>query len=179
MRSVTASPIGRCWKNALTHRSFLNEAEEKGIRDNERLEFFGDAVIDFFLSNVLLERFPDSREGELTRIRASLVGEENLARSCTPARSRQVSETGTRGGEKRRTGKEVAAGRRLRGGGGRAIPGWRCLPGPVPGGVSFRTAAGAGAGICGCEGLQDRVPGTGTGPSRDRAALCTSGAFGT
>lgn len=64
---------------ALTHRSFLNESEEKSIKDNERLEFFGDAVIDFFLSNLLLERFPVSREGELTRIRASLVGEENLA----------------------------------------------------------------------------------------------------
>ncbi|HEX8960465.1 MAG TPA: ribonuclease III [Geobacteraceae bacterium] len=64
---------------ALTHRSFLNETEEKGIKDNERLEFFGDAVIDFFLSHLLLERFPASREGELTKIRASLVGEENLA----------------------------------------------------------------------------------------------------
>lgn len=64
---------------ALTHRSFINEAGEQGARDNERLEFFGDAVIDFFLSHLLLERFPDSREGELTRIRASLVGEENLA----------------------------------------------------------------------------------------------------
>lgn len=63
---------------ALTHRSFLNEADEKGAKDNERLEFFGDAVIDFFLSHLLLERFPASREGELTRIRASLVGEENL-----------------------------------------------------------------------------------------------------
>src|ERR1035437_7307090 len=64
---------------ALTHRSFVNESEEKSIKDNERLEFFGDAVIDFFLSNLLLERFPMSREGELTRIRASLVGEANLA----------------------------------------------------------------------------------------------------
>lgn len=63
---------------ALTHRSFLNEAEEKGIKDNERLEFFGDAVIDFFLSHLLLERFPASREGDLTRVRASLVAEENL-----------------------------------------------------------------------------------------------------
>jgi ribonuclease III len=65
-------------EEALTHRSYCNEAGEKGIRDNERLEFFGDAVIDFFLSHLLLERYPDSREGELTRIRASLVGEENL-----------------------------------------------------------------------------------------------------
>jgi ribonuclease-3 len=65
---------------ALTHRSFLNEAEEKGVKDNERLEFFGDAVIDFFLSRLLLERFPASREGDLTKVRAALVGEENLAR---------------------------------------------------------------------------------------------------
>ena len=65
-------------EEALTHRSFCNESEDKGARDNERLEFFGDAVIDFFLSHLLLERYPDKREGELTRIRASLVGEENL-----------------------------------------------------------------------------------------------------
>jgi ribonuclease III len=64
---------------ALTHRSFLNESGEPVLRDNERLEFFGDAVIDFILSRMLLDRFPDSREGDLTRIRASLVGEENLA----------------------------------------------------------------------------------------------------
>jgi ribonuclease-3 len=64
---------------ALTHRSFLNESGDRTLPDNERLEFFGDAVIDFFLSRMLLDRFPDSREGDLTRIRASLVGEENLA----------------------------------------------------------------------------------------------------
>lgn len=69
----------RLLEEALTHRSFLNECGEKSVRDNERLEFFGDAVIDFFLSHTLLERFPASREGELTRIRASLVDEEGLA----------------------------------------------------------------------------------------------------
>ncbi|KAF0220634.1 MAG: ribonuclease [Geobacteraceae bacterium] len=69
----------RLLEEALTHRSFLNETGEKSARDNERLEFFGDAVIDFFLSSILLERFPDSREGDLTRIRASLVDEESLA----------------------------------------------------------------------------------------------------
>jgi ribonuclease III len=65
---------------ALTHRSFVNEAGDDSIRDNERLEFFGDAVIDFYLSHQLLKRFPASREGELTRIRASLVDEDGLAR---------------------------------------------------------------------------------------------------
>jgi ribonuclease-3 len=64
---------------ALTHRSFVNETGDKSAKDNERLEFFGDAVIDFFLSDQLFERFPDSREGELTRIRASLVDEESMA----------------------------------------------------------------------------------------------------
>jgi ribonuclease-3 len=64
---------------ALTHRSFVNETGDKSVKDNERLEFFGDAVIDFFLSEQLFEHFPDSSEGELTRIRASLVDEESLA----------------------------------------------------------------------------------------------------
>ena len=65
-------------EEALTHRSYINESGDRNIKDNERLEFFGDAVIDFFLSRALLDRFPDSREGDLTRIRASLVGEESL-----------------------------------------------------------------------------------------------------
>jgi ribonuclease III len=65
---------------ALTHRSFVNESGDRSVKDNERLEFFGDAVIDFFISDQLFERFPDSREGELTRMRASLVDEESLAR---------------------------------------------------------------------------------------------------
>lgn len=65
---------------ALTHRSFLNEACDAEVRDNERLEFFGDAVLGFFISRELLARFPDSREGELTRLRATLVDKESLAR---------------------------------------------------------------------------------------------------
>jgi ribonuclease-3 len=69
----------RLLNEALTHRSFVNETGDRSTKDNERLEFFGDAVIDFFLSDQLIERFPDSREGELTRIRASLVDEESLA----------------------------------------------------------------------------------------------------
>jgi ribonuclease-3 len=69
----------RFLEEAMTHRSFLNEAGDKAARDNERLEFFGDAVIDFFISGLLLERFPECREGELTRIRAALVAEESLA----------------------------------------------------------------------------------------------------
>ncbi|GFO68156.1 ribonuclease 3 [Geomonas limicola] len=65
-------------EEALTHRTYVNEAG--GGRDNQRLEFFGDAVLDFLLSEMLLVQFPGSREGELTRIRASLVEEVSLAR---------------------------------------------------------------------------------------------------
>lgn len=64
---------------ALTHRSFVNESGGTWVKDNQRFEFFGDAVIDFLLSRMLLERFPRSREGELTKIRASLVDEASLA----------------------------------------------------------------------------------------------------
>jgi len=65
-------------EEALTHRTYVNEAGSG--RDNQRLEFFGDAVLDFLLSEMLLVQFPGSREGELTRIRASLVEEVSLAR---------------------------------------------------------------------------------------------------
>jgi len=68
-------------EEALTHRTFVNEAG--GGKDNQRLEFFGDAVLDFLLSDLLLVRFPESREGELTRIRAALVDEGSLARIAT------------------------------------------------------------------------------------------------
>ncbi|HET6419582.1 MAG TPA: ribonuclease III [Geobacteraceae bacterium] len=64
---------------ALTHKSFVHESGEKGDRDNQRLEFFGDAVIGFFVSAMLLERYPDVREGRLSKIRASLVNEKTLA----------------------------------------------------------------------------------------------------
>ena len=65
-------------EEALTHRTYVNEAG--GGKDNQRLEFFGDAVLDFLLSDLLLVQFPESREGELTRIRASLVDEASLAK---------------------------------------------------------------------------------------------------
>jgi ribonuclease-3 len=64
---------------ALTHRSFVNECGNKALNDNQRLEFFGDAVIDFVLSRMLLDIFPHSREGALSKIRATLVDEESLA----------------------------------------------------------------------------------------------------
>ncbi|WP_243374471.1 ribonuclease III [Geotalea sp. SG265] len=64
---------------ALTHPSFVNESGGKVRQDNQRLEFLGDAVIGLILSHELFSRFPGSREGELTKLRASLVDEASLA----------------------------------------------------------------------------------------------------
>ncbi len=63
---------------ALTHRSYLNEHSEV-TEDNERLEFLGDAVLDFLVGAMLYNRFPEMQEGPLTRLRASLVRTEQLA----------------------------------------------------------------------------------------------------
>ncbi len=63
---------------ALTHRSYLNEHPES-VEDNERLEFLGDAVLDFLVGAWLYNRFPEMAEGELTRLRSALVRTESLA----------------------------------------------------------------------------------------------------
>ncbi len=64
---------------ALTHRSYVNEHPGEGLDDNERLEFLGDAVIDLAISHRLMELFPAAREGELSKMRASVVDEPGLA----------------------------------------------------------------------------------------------------
>ncbi|MBI5957244.1 MAG: ribonuclease III [Chloroflexi bacterium] len=66
-------------QRALTHRSYLNEHPEQALEDNERLEFLGDAVLDFIVGAWLYHRFPEMDEGHLTRLRASLVRTETLA----------------------------------------------------------------------------------------------------
>jgi ribonuclease-3 len=63
---------------ALTHRSYINEHADAG-EDNERLEFLGDAVMDFLSASFLYRRFPEMKEGGLTRMRAALVKTEHLA----------------------------------------------------------------------------------------------------
>lgn len=63
---------------ALTHRSFLNEHPE-AIEDNERLEFLGDAVLDFIVGAWLYNRYPEMPEGDLTRMRSALVHTQQLA----------------------------------------------------------------------------------------------------
>jgi ribonuclease-3 len=63
---------------ALTHRSYLNEHTDS-VEDNERLEFLGDAALDFLSGAFLYKHFPEMDEGQLTRLRSSLVRTEQLA----------------------------------------------------------------------------------------------------
>lgn len=68
-------------QRAFIHRSYLNEAgEESDLRDNERLEFLGDSVLSFVVSELLFKLYPNRREGELTNLRSALVRREALAR---------------------------------------------------------------------------------------------------
>ncbi|MFC2064741.1 ribonuclease III, partial [Chloroflexota bacterium] len=68
----------RLLNRALTHRSYVNEHDES-LLDNERLEFLGDAVLDFVVGAWLYNQFPEKKEGELTRMRSALVRTEQLA----------------------------------------------------------------------------------------------------
>jgi len=65
--------------NALTHRSFVNENPGLSCKDNERLEFLGDAVLELTVSDMLMKEFPDYTEGQLSKLRASVVNEQPLA----------------------------------------------------------------------------------------------------
>jgi ribonuclease-3 len=63
---------------ALTHASFCNEAKDP-TPDNERLEFLGDAIVNAVVAASAFRRFPDAREGDLTRLKAAVVSEPALA----------------------------------------------------------------------------------------------------
>lgn len=63
---------------SLTHRSYLNEHPE-ALEDNERLEFLGDAVLDFLVGEWLYNRFPEMGEGDLTQMRSAFVQTNQLA----------------------------------------------------------------------------------------------------
>ena len=64
---------------ALCHSSYVNEQVDEKIRDNERLEYLGDAVLNLVIGHMLISRYPDLKEGELSRMRANLVNELQLA----------------------------------------------------------------------------------------------------
>lgn len=79
---------------ALTHRS-------AGSRNNERLEFLGDAILSFVIAEVLYQRFPEAAEGDLSRLRATLVKKESLA---ALARTLQLGDCLTLGGGELKSG---------------------------------------------------------------------------
>jgi len=64
---------------ALRHSSYTNEQPEIDLRNNERLEFLGDAVLSLAVAHILMERYPDLREGDFSRIRAGIVSAYRLA----------------------------------------------------------------------------------------------------
>ena len=64
---------------AFHHSSYVNEQPESSITSNERLEFLGDAVLNLTISHLLMIRYPDLSEGDLSRNRANLVNETQLA----------------------------------------------------------------------------------------------------
>ena len=83
--SVLEERIGYHFRNryllecALTHSSFANEQKIRRYEDYERLEFLGDAVLEMISSDFLYRKYPDKKEGQLTKLRASLVCEPALA----------------------------------------------------------------------------------------------------
>src|SRR3954463_3984995 len=67
---------------SLTHTSYGHEYLQQkpfALRDNERLEFLGDAILDVIVSDILLEAFPNAHEGQLSKMRAAVVNEKTLA----------------------------------------------------------------------------------------------------
>jgi len=63
---------------AFRHPSYVYEKDDPRVSDNQRLEFLGDAVINLAISHLLMESFPEMKEGELSKYRASLVSESGL-----------------------------------------------------------------------------------------------------
>ncbi len=66
-------------KQAVVHRSYLNEHSDFELAHNERLEFLGDAVLEIIVTEYLFKNFPDTPEGDLTNWRASLVNSKMLS----------------------------------------------------------------------------------------------------
>lgn len=79
----------RLLQRALTHKSYVNEQRLLTTDQNERYEFLGDAVLELAISHLMMDKFPDYSEGDLSKLRAAVVNEESLA---TLARQLDVGE---------------------------------------------------------------------------------------
>lgn len=77
--------LGHCFgdiallRQAMHHSSFVNEQHDLSLQDNERFEFLGDAVLDLVITHILMDYFPQHREGDLSRMRATIVNASQLA----------------------------------------------------------------------------------------------------
>ena len=89
---------------ALTHKSYFQGSKDSGKRDNERLEFLGDAVLSLVICEYLAEAFPTSQEGELSKIKARLVSGPSLAVASKRLKLGQWLKIGR--GEERTKGRE-------------------------------------------------------------------------
>lgn len=67
-------------QRAFVHRSYMNEVDDDTLSDNERLEFLGDSVLGFVVSELLYQLFPEYHEGDLTSLRSALVQQKTLAK---------------------------------------------------------------------------------------------------
>jgi ribonuclease III len=67
---------------ALRHSSYVNERDDKNLKDNERLEFLGDAVLDLAISHILMDFFRQAHEGDLSKLRAAVVNEKSLCQAA-------------------------------------------------------------------------------------------------
>lgn len=97
----------RLLAEALTHRSYVNECEDPDVRDNERFEFLGDAVIDLVVSTELMRRYPEAQEGPLSKYRASIVSESALSKVSQRLRVGEALRLGR--GEEMSGGREKAS----------------------------------------------------------------------
>ncbi|KPA18471.1 Ribonuclease III, bacterial [Candidatus Magnetomorum sp. HK-1] len=66
-------------QKSLQHRSYVNEQPDSQLEDNERMEFLGDAVLNLTVGDLLMKQFPEVNEGDLSRMRATIVNEKQLA----------------------------------------------------------------------------------------------------
>lgn len=82
------SKLGYCFsdvlllKQSLSHKSYINEKRLTQHDHNERMEFLGDAVLELGVSDLLMLHFPNSREGEMSKLRASIVNETALSHAA-------------------------------------------------------------------------------------------------
>ena len=94
-------------EEALTHKSYVQGSKDSCKRDNERLEFLGDAVLSLVICEYLAEAFPTSQEGELSKIKARLVSRSALAVASKRLRLGKWLKLGR--GEERTKGREKSS----------------------------------------------------------------------